>query len=82
MTEQPSLTARPLITIQRAEGGPLEAVPEDCLIKRMGLIDNDHERTTWVEYRLPGSDRIVHRSAHVTLKEWPPGLGALLGQFE
>lgn len=27
-------------------------------------------------------DRHVHRSVHVTLKEWPDGLGAILGDFK
>lgn len=54
-------------------------VEEAELVKTEGLIDNDHELTTWVEYRFPGSDVIVHRSAHVTLKHWPEGLGGGLG---
>lgn len=39
---------------------------ESLLVRTDGLVDNDHERTTWVEYRL--GDEIVHRSVHVTLK--------------
>lgn len=42
---------------------------ESTLIKTEGLIDNENERTTWVEYRLPNSDEIIHRSAHVRLKQ-------------
>lgn len=41
---------------------------ESTLIKTEGQIDNENEFTTWVEYRLPDSDEIIHRSAHVTLK--------------
>jgi len=42
---------------------------ESTLIKTEGLIDNENEKTTWVEYRLPGNDEIIHRSAHVALKK-------------
>ena len=48
---------------------------ESLLEKREGVVDNEHEYTTWVEYWLDGE--LVHRSAHVTLKEWPEGFGAL-----
>lgn len=34
------------------------------LEKREGVFENDHERTTFVEYW-----QLVHRSVHVTLKE-------------
>lgn len=40
-----------------------------------GVLDNDHEYTTWIEYYL--GDELVHRSVHVTLKEFPEGLGTL-----
>lgn len=39
------------------------------LVKTEGSIDNEVESTTWVEYRKPGSDEIIHRSVHMTLKE-------------
>lgn len=41
------------------------------LVKTTGFVDNEIEYTTWVEYRKPGSDEIVHRSVHMTLKEMP-----------
>jgi hypothetical protein len=41
---------------------------EALLDKREGVVDNDNERTTWVEYRLPGQNEIIHRSVHVQLK--------------
>jgi hypothetical protein len=52
---------------------------ESLLEKRTGGIDNEDERTTWVEYRLGGE--IVHRSAHVTLKKTPAmfGVAAKIG---
>jgi len=47
------------------------------LERKDGVIDTDHEHTTWVEYYCDGA--LVHRSVHVTLKQWPAGLGALVG---
>lgn len=47
------------------------AMDETQLIKVEGTIDNENELTTWVEYYISGSDEVVHRSAHVTLKQFP-----------
>jgi len=46
--------------------GPMD---DSLLEKREGSVDNSNEFTTWVEYRLDGE--LVHRSAHVTLKQSP-----------
>ncbi len=70
-----------MILIQRHPDSDLEECDESLLVKTEGTIDNDHECTTWVEYRFPGEDRIVHRSVHVSLKEWPEGLGAVIGDI-
>jgi hypothetical protein len=43
---------------------------EGLLIKSEGVLDNAYEHTEWVEYRLTDGV-LVHRSAHVTLKQWP-----------
>lgn len=40
---------------------------DSLLAKREGVVDNDHELTTWVEYWL--DEELVHRSAHVTFKK-------------
>lgn len=40
---------------------------DSLLEKREGSLDNDNERTTWVEYWL--GEELVHRSAHVALKQ-------------
>jgi len=40
---------------------------EALLEKKEGLVDNDNEYTTWVEYWLEGE--LVHRSVHVQLKK-------------
>ena len=43
---------------------------DSLLVKQEGSLDNDNETTTWVEYWLDGE--LVHRSAHVQLKQAPP----------
>lgn len=40
---------------------------DSLLEKKEGVVDNDNETATWVEYWLEGE--LVHRSAHVTLKK-------------
>ena len=44
--------------------GPMD---DSLLEKCEGLLDNDNERTTWVEYWM--GKELVHRSAHVALKQ-------------
>ena len=51
---------------------------ESLLEKREGSIDNEIEMTTWVEYWLEGE--LVHRSAHVTLKQ-PVNFGGETAAF-
>lgn len=58
-----------MITVQLDPNGPITLMDEVCLVKSEGSLDNENEVTTWIEYRLPDSDRIVHRSVHVTLKK-------------
>lgn len=70
-----------LISILRKGGAVYEQVEESELVKLEGVVDDDNEHTTWVEYRFPNDDHIVHRSAHVTLKKWPAGMGGDVGTF-
>ena len=49
------------------------------LEKKEGFVDNDNEYTTWVEYWHEGE--LVHRSAHVTLKQMPIFAGAEAASF-
>jgi len=59
-----------MITVQLQPDGPITEMDESLLEKREGVIDNDVEYTTWVEYWIPGTtDRAVHRSVHVHLKQ-------------
>lgn len=44
-------------------------IDENLLVKSEGSLDNENEYTTWVEYRRPGSDEIIHRSVHIRLKK-------------
>ena len=52
---------------------------ESLLEKREGSLDNDNEYTTWVEYWHEGE--LVHRSAHVTLKQGPTFAGGEAASF-
>jgi len=51
-----------------------DVVDDSALVKTTGTDENDNEIVEWVEYRFPGDDTIVHRSAHLTLKKWPEGM--------
>ena len=40
---------------------------ESLLVRKDGDMENDNEKTSWVEYYL--DDELVHRSVHVELKQ-------------
>ena len=52
---------------------------ESLLEKKEGVLDNDNEYTTWVEYWHEGE--LVHRSVHVTLKKMPVFVGGEAASF-
>ncbi len=52
---------------------------ESLLEKKEGVLDNDNEYTTWVEYW--HESELVHRSVHVTLKQAPVFAGAEAASF-
>jgi len=53
---------------------------DDSLLEhRTGTIDNENELTVWDEYWLDGE--LVHRSAHVTLKQIPSFAGGETATF-
>ena len=56
-----------MVTVQLEANGPITEMDPALLTRRDGSIDNHHEHTTWTEYWL--ADKLVHRSAHVTLKQ-------------
>lgn len=61
-----------LINITRDGGKTIEQAEESLFERRAGTIDDDNERTNWVEYW--DGPVLVHRSAHVTLKKPPVAL--------
>jgi len=44
---------------------------ESLLVKLEGGEEDDEHKLDWVEYRLPGSDEIVHRSVNLHIKKVP-----------
>lgn len=43
-------------------------IDETGLVKREGVDDTDNETITWVEYRDPVTDELLHRSLHIAFK--------------
>lgn len=64
------------VTIQRQPGVPFEVINAALLNLREGGFENAHEQTIHREYYL--DDKLVHRSAHVQLKQWPAGFEGLI----
>lgn len=56
-----------LVPVLLEDGTPGELRESELEVKR-GREENDNEIALWVEYRRPGQDRILHRSAHLHLK--------------
>lgn len=61
-----------LITTTKGE------MDDSLLVRKDGGIENDNEKTSWVEYYL--GDELVHRSVHVELKQ-PLNLIPVLGEM-
>jgi hypothetical protein len=53
---------------------------ESELVKSESVNDTSTETVVATEYRKPGSDEIVHRSVHMTLKEMPVFAKAVAGE--
>lgn len=73
------LRADACVTVQLEEDGPFSLMQQKQLAKRTTVDDDDEKTVFAVEYRLPGQDRIVHRSVHVQLKRGVE-LGAAQGE--
>jgi hypothetical protein len=61
-----------LITTTKGE------MDDSLLVRKDGNMENDNEKTSWVEYYL--DDELVHRSVHVELKQ-PLNLIPVLGEM-
>lgn len=48
--------------------GQLQQMDEADLLKLEGGFEDENEIVTWVQYHLPASGELVHRSASVHLK--------------
>jgi hypothetical protein len=59
-----------MVLVQLEEDGLLTYMDEAELIRTTGVIDNEVEKTTWIEYRLKSNPhgRVVHRSVDMHLK--------------
>ena len=71
-----------ITTILTSTENPTGLHEESEFDKSEGSVDNDNEYTTWVEYRVKGTDTIVHRSAHVTLKKPAVFLETAIGSIQ
>lgn len=71
------------ITVQIEEGGPITEMDVADLVRTTGGVDNEVERTTWVEYRLASDPqgRIVHRSVDMVLKKPAVFADGVAGSF-
>jgi hypothetical protein len=56
--------------------GERSEMDESLLFKRWGMQDDEYTRVDWVEYYLPHSMLMVHRSAHATVHKLPPSESA------
>lgn len=80
MTTLNSLREAVLIDCQLEENGPIHRIDARMLAKRTIIDDNAREFTIATEYRLqPDDGRVVHRSAHVTLKIPPAFASSAVG---
>lgn len=56
----------------------IKGLMDEALLRKVeGGIDNEIENTKWVEYYL--GDELVHRSAHVNLKQGVVCFGEVVG---
>lgn len=76
----PFVEDRGVITIDLCDGTGIQQRHESTLNKSVGVDDTENYFTAWVECRLPGTDKIVHRSASTWLKRTPE-MGAEQGRF-
>lgn len=61
-----------LINVALPGATEITQMDESLLVKSEGSNETENEIVNWVEYRL--NDELVHRSAHVHLKQVPAEL--------
>jgi hypothetical protein len=61
--------------------GQMGVMDEADLLKLEGGFENENEIAKWVQYHLPATGEMVHRSAHVHLKKaiFGEGMAAQIG---
>ncbi len=60
-----------LINVDLGDGSGIQQMDDSLLWKRTGTIEDDNEKTSFVEYWMnwgTPDQKIVHRSAHIDLK--------------
>lgn len=80
-----------LINVQLEANGPITQMDESLLERHDGVYEDEDERTTWIEYWIPGTYRPgkidgyladrPHRSVHVHLKRPMVFAEGALGQI-
>lgn len=65
-----------MATVNVLIGGSTAVMDEADLLKLEGGFEDENEIVKWVQYHLPATGEMVHRSAHVHLKKALFGAGA------
>jgi hypothetical protein len=69
-----------LINVALPGATEITQMDEADLLKLEGGYENDNETVKWIQYHLPASGEMVHRSASMVLKQIPAELvQALIG---
>jgi len=63
-----SADASGMVPTDEQDGRGIVMVPESELDKVSGANDGPESYEAWIEYRRPGSDKVIHRSASIGLK--------------
>jgi len=51
-----------MLKVQLRRGGPITEMKETLLQKKTGVVDNENEHTTWVEFCLAGCKGAAHQT--------------------
>lgn len=63
-----------MVATDSGDGRGIVMLPVADLQLTAGASDDAGETASWIEFRRPGTDTVIHRSAHVALKQ---GIGAV-----